>query len=50
MGAFYFLGGLDICLMLWYFNSAIRQRMRIEIFIFSFFCVWDACHPLAGVD
>ena len=50
MGAFLFLGGLDICLMLWYINNVIRQRMWIETFDFSFFCVWDACHPLAGVD
>nr|DAH68972.1 MAG TPA: hypothetical protein [Caudoviricetes sp.] len=63
-GFFIFWGGLDISLMLWYFNSAIRQRMWVEIQIITMasgngcrlkhltfrFCVWDACHPLAGVD
>jgi hypothetical protein len=27
---------LDICLMLWYFNNVIRQRMWIEISILTF--------------
>lgn len=29
-GGFFIFWGLDICPMLWYFNSAIRQRVWIE--------------------